>query len=154
MIRTDKEYKDSLLKLEEYRTRRHEQMAALAKANLSEEQLQRVFEPEDAFYEQLESEVASYDRLRRQEPEELVSYSYFDDFGRLLIALRIYSGLSQSDLARELGIDPSQVSRDEKNEYGGITLQRARKVVDACKAPLRIMPEACLPAFAIHGRSS
>ena len=141
MIRTDKEYRAALQQLSEFRERREKQKAEMAATGLTEEQLERVFEPEDAFYDQIQCEVASYDRLRRQEPEELARYGYFNDFGKLLIALRIFSGMSQSDLARELGVDPSQVSRDEKNEYSGITILRARRVADACKASLRVVYE-------------
>jgi DNA-binding XRE family transcriptional regulator len=45
--------------------------------------------------------------------------------GHLLITSRIAQGISQRELARRLGVHETQVSRDERNEYFGITLERA-----------------------------
>lgn len=44
---------------------------------------------------------------------------------------------SQRDLAARLGVHESQVSRDERNEYHGITLERAGRVLDALKVKLQ-----------------
>ena len=51
--------------------------------------------------------------------------------GRLLVALRIAHGLTQRGLAERLGISESLVSRDERNEYHGITVERAQRILDA-----------------------
>ena len=45
-----------------------------------------------------------------------------EDSGHLLISLRIAKGISQRELAKRLNVHESQVSRDERNEYFGITL--------------------------------
>ena len=55
----------------------------------------------------------------------------FRGVGRLLVALRIAVGMSQRDLAKLLKVHKSQVSRDERNEYHGITLERATRILDA-----------------------
>ena len=47
------------------------------------------------------------------------------------MALRIAKGLTQRELAEHLGVHQSQVSRDERNEYHGITLERARRILHA-----------------------
>lgn len=73
-------------------------------------------------------EVASYERLQRGEFEELQN---FDGIGRLLIALRISQGVSQRELAERLEVHESQVSRDERNEYHGVTVERANRVIEA-----------------------
>jgi transcriptional regulator with XRE-family HTH domain len=39
--------------------------------------------------------------------------------------------MSQKELADRLGVKESQVSRDERNECHGITLERAQRVIDA-----------------------
>ncbi|MDP2661753.1 MAG: helix-turn-helix transcriptional regulator [Dehalococcoidia bacterium] len=54
--------------------------------------------------------------------------------GRLLIALRIGNGMSQHELAERLGVSESIVSRDERNEYHGITIERAQRILDALGA--------------------
>jgi transcriptional regulator with XRE-family HTH domain len=66
--------------------------------------------------------------------------------GQLLIALRVAQGISQRELARRLGVHESQVSRDERNEYFGITLERAVKVLDALNVRLRTKVEIDNPA--------
>jgi len=41
------------------------------------------------------------------------------------------------ELARRLGLRESQVSQDERNEYFGITLERAIKILDVLNVRLR-----------------
>ncbi len=78
--------------------------------------------------EQLAEEVSWYERVTRRNFGVL---SRLTALGRLLIALRIANGLTQRELARRLGVDEAQVSRDERNEYYGITLERAQRILDA-----------------------
>ena len=59
----------------------------------------------------------------------------------LLIAVRIYLGLTQAELAERLGVDPSVVCRDERNEYHGVTLERAAKILNAMRMELRTSGE-------------
>ncbi|MCA9126592.1 MAG: helix-turn-helix transcriptional regulator [Planctomycetales bacterium] len=49
--------------------------------------------------------------------------------------------MTQKQLADALGIDASQVSRDEKNEYHEISTSRALKIPEALNAPIRIYHE-------------
>jgi transcriptional regulator with XRE-family HTH domain len=42
--------------------------------------------------------------------------------------------LTQRQLAERLGVHESQVSRDERNEYHGITLERAARILEALHA--------------------
>ncbi len=59
----------------------------------------------------------------------------------MLIAVRIAQGISQRELARRLEVHESQISRDERNEYFGITLERAIKVLDALNVRLHTKVE-------------
>ena len=54
----------------------------------------------------------------------------------MLISTRIAQGMSQRELARRLEVHESQVPRDERNEYYGITLERAVKILDALNVRL------------------
>ena len=63
------------------------------------------------------------------------------DMGRTLIALRVANGLSQRELAERLGVSEAQISRDERNEYHGITVERAQRVLDAMGEALRMQVE-------------
>ena len=80
----------------------------------------------------------SYERLKRGEFNELENLR---GLGYLLIALRIAQGISQRELARRLDVHESQVSRDERNEYFGITLERTIKMLDALNVRLRTRVE-------------
>ena len=59
----------------------------------------------------------------------------------MLISLRIAQGISQRELAKRLDVHESQVSRDERNEYFGITLERAIRILDALNVRLRTTVE-------------
>jgi transcriptional regulator with XRE-family HTH domain len=72
-------------------------------------------------------------RLKRGEFEELDNLR---GLGHLLISLRIAQGISQRELAKKLDVHESQVSRDERNEYFGITLERAVKILDTLNVRL------------------
>jgi transcriptional regulator with XRE-family HTH domain len=76
----------------------------------------------------LEEEVESYERAQRGSFEPLTNLS---GVGHLLVSGRIYRRLSQRELASRLGVHESQVSRDERNEYHSITLERAARVLEA-----------------------
>jgi len=54
-----------------------------------------------------------------------------------LISIRIAQSISQRELAKRLDVHESQISRDERNEYFGISLERAAKVLDALGVTLR-----------------
>ena len=86
--------------------------------------------------------MESYEKLKRMEFDEVRN---FDGLGRLLVALRISQGLTQRELADRLGVHESQVSRDERNEYHGITVERAGRILEAvgadtCTAVLSLVP--------------
>ena len=142
MIRNETEYKGAVARLADERNRLAEHRARLKEAGLTDEQIKRVIDPMESFHLQLAEEVESYERLKRREFDELDNLR---GFGHLLISLRIAQGISQRELARRLGVHESQVSRDERNEYFGITLERAVKVLDALNVRLRTTVETDRP---------
>jgi DNA-binding XRE family transcriptional regulator len=85
-------------------------------------------EPLLSFQAQLAEEVDWYERVRRR---DFPALSRLTQIGRLLIALRIANGVTQRELAERLGVNESVVSRDERNEYHGITVERAQRILDA-----------------------
>jgi ribosome-binding protein aMBF1 (putative translation factor) len=133
MIRNEAEYQEASVRLAEEQKRLVEHRTRLKEAGLTEEEIKRVIDPIESFHLQLREEVESYERLKRGEFEELENLR---GLGHLLIALRIAQGISQRELARRLNVHESQVSRDERNEYFGITLERAIKILDALNARL------------------
>ncbi len=134
MIRNDAEYREAIERIRAEKARLQELRKKLKAQGLDQQQLKRVLDPMQSFHDQLREEAESYERLQRGEFEELRN---FEGVGRLLIALRIAKGISQRELAERLGVHESQVSRDERNEYHGITLERANRILEALGAEVR-----------------
>lgn len=142
MIRNETEYREAVTRLEQEHQRISEYRGRLSREGLSSEEVDRVIDPIESFHLQLKEEVESYERLRRGEFEELDNLR---GLGHLLISLRIAQRVSQRELARRLGVHESQVSRDERNDYFGITLERAAKILDALQVHIRTTVESQTP---------
>ena len=142
MIHNEKEYAEAINRLTEENDRLSLYRKRLKEEGLSAEAVQRVVDPMESFHLQLKEEVESYERLKRREFDELDN---FRGFGHMLISLRIAQGITQRELATRLGVHESQVSRDERNEYFGITLERAMKVLTALHVRLRTTVEIETP---------
>lgn len=138
MIRNETEYREAAARLKEERERLQAHRCALREAGLSDEEIKRVCDPMESFHLQLKEEVESYERLSRGEFGE---FQNLRGIGQLLVGLRIAQGLSQRELAARLGVHESQVSRDERNEYYNITLERASRILDALNVDLRTTVE-------------
>ncbi len=138
MIRNESEYQHATARLTEERNRLAEHRARLKEIGMSDEEVKRVIGPIASFHFQLKEEVESYERLKRGEFDELENLR---GLGHLLIAIRITRGIPQRELARRLDVHESQVSRDERNEYFGITLERAAKILDALNVRLHTKVE-------------
>src|SRR6266852_4604267 len=138
MIRNETEYKEAVARLAEERNRLGEHRSRLKESGLTDEEIKRVIDPMESFHLQLKEEVESYERLKRGEFEELDNLR---GLGHLLISLRIAQAISQRELAKRLDVHESQVSRDERNEYFGITLERAIKILDALNVRLHTKVE-------------
>jgi DNA-directed RNA polymerase specialized sigma subunit len=126
MIRNEKEYQEATRRLDQDKVVIRKQEEELKKHNLSKEEIKRALDPMLSFHQQLAEEVEWYENVKRK---HFGIISNLNEVGRLLIALRIASGLSQNEMAKCLDIAESQVSRDERNEYHGISLERAQKIL-------------------------
>src|SRR3984893_4692093 len=142
MIRNESEYQEASARLAEKSQRLADHRARLKEAGLNDDEIKRVIDPMESFHLQLREEVESYERLKRQEFQELDNLR---GLGHLLISLRIAQGISQRELARRLDVHESQVSRDERNEYFGITLERAIKILDVLNVRLHSKVEIAPP---------
>ena len=142
MIRNEKEYQEASARLAEERNRLADHRTRLKEAGLNDEEIKRVVDPMESFHLQLQEEVDSYERLKRGEFEDLDNLR---GLGHLLISVRIAQGISQRELAKRLNVHESQVSRDERNEYFGITLERAVKVLDVLDVRLHTKVEIAPP---------
>lgn len=134
MIRNENEYKEAIGRLAEEKSRLEKHRARLQESGLGKAEVKRVMDPMQSFHEQLKEEVASYERLKRGEFDDLENLR---GLGHLLVSLRIAQGISQREVANRLDVHDSQISRDERNEYHGITLERAAKVLEALDVRLK-----------------
>lgn len=138
MIRNESEYREAVKRIRDEERRLADHRVKLEEMDLSRAEIKRAMDPLLSFHEQLKEEVESYERLKRGEFDEIRNFS---GLGRLLIAARIAGGLSQRELAERLGVHETQVSRDERNEYHGITVERANRILEALGVELRTVVE-------------
>jgi ribosome-binding protein aMBF1 (putative translation factor) len=144
MIRTETEYQNSRKRVEEAERLLRDQQLKLAAEGMRPEQIKRALDPTRVFSDQIKDEVESYERLKKCRFEELEN---LHGIGQMLIGVRIALGLSQRELAEKLGVHESQVSRDERNEYYGITVERATRILDALGVKITTRVEK-VPALA------
>jgi hypothetical protein len=134
MIRNENEYQEAVRRVTDEEQRLKAERAKLVELGMSKDEIKRALDPLRSFQAQLKEEIESFERLKRGEFEELKN---FDGLGRLLIALRISQNVSQRELADRLQVHESQVSRDERNEYHGITVDRANRILEALGVEVR-----------------
>ena len=128
MICDEPGYREAVQRLEAERARLQAHTERLLSEGLDEEQLKRALDPFRAFSLQLEEEVQYYERLKRGDMGDLDN---LHGLGRSLVALRIALGLTRREFAQRLNVAESQVSRDERDEYHGITIERVSRILDA-----------------------
>lgn len=135
MIKTQAEYANAIDRLAKDREVLEAEEIAYRKEGLTEEQVQRALDPHRCFHQQLQDEVDWYDSVRRGEPYCIET---LQDIGKMLIALRIGLGMTQREFANRVGVDESQVSRDERNEYHGITVKRVAEILSQLGASIEL----------------
>ncbi len=128
MIRTESEYQRTLKQLEEGKAQLETQRSQLIEAGLTGDALERTLHPLLSFRAQLEEEVLAYENMKRGDLGTLES---LESVGRWLIGARIAKGWSQKELAQQLRVSEAQISRDERNEYHGVTVERAQRILEA-----------------------
>lgn len=128
MIRNESEYKEAIKRIEEEKGLIKIQKQKLKEKGLKEDALSLAMEPIMTFHQQLLEEVESYEKLKRGQIGEFYN---LDGLGRTLIALRIAKGITQKELSQRLKVHETQVSRDERNEYRGASIEKVNEVLNA-----------------------
>jgi Cu/Ag efflux pump CusA len=128
MIKTEKEYRECCRKIEKEQAVIDLQRTELQKMKLTEDEIKRALDALISFNQQLIDEVRRYEKVLRR---DFGTINDLTSIGRVLIALRIANGISQKELANRLEVNVSQVSRDESNEYHGVSIDRAQRILDA-----------------------
>jgi hypothetical protein len=141
MIRTEREYQAARQELRQADERADTYRRSLQQEGLDPAAVKRLTDPSVSFNKDLADEVREYEKLRAGIVEPVA----FAAIGRFLVGLRIAKGWSQRDLARALGVNESVVSRDERNEYHGVTTERAQKIFDALGEHVTVGPASVQP---------
>jgi DNA-binding Xre family transcriptional regulator len=134
MIKTEKEFLEAKKRLAEEEKILEIQRVKLKKAKLSKNQIKLAIDPLASFMLQLKEEINEYEKLKKGDFGDLTNLY---GIGRTLVALRIYKGMKQGELAQKLGVAVSQVSRDESNEYHGAAVEKIQRILDALGVTLK-----------------
>ena len=79
---------------------------------------------------QLEDEVREYDQLKSGELS-LPRVDRLDQIAPLITKIRIAKGVSQTELARRLGVSKQVISRYEESDYQTVAIARLQEILDA-----------------------
>jgi HTH-type transcriptional regulator/antitoxin HigA len=143
MIRNDREYRHAKEQLANLQASLQELSAVPAQRR--SEEVPAVMDALGMQIEDIEREIAEYEDLREG---RLLSFeaSSLDSLGELLIKARIAHGLTQEQLATELGMTQQQIARYERDGYQKISLWRLAEIAEALELDLNV--RARLPARA------
>jgi HTH-type transcriptional regulator/antitoxin HigA len=79
---------------------------------------------------QLEDELREYDQLKSGELT-LPNVERLDQIAPFVAKMRIAKGVSQTELARRLGVSKQVISRYEETEYQTVAISRLQEILDA-----------------------
>jgi HTH-type transcriptional regulator/antitoxin HigA len=79
---------------------------------------------------QLEDELREYDDLKSGELT-LPHVERLDQIAPFIAKMRIAKGISQTELAKRLGVSKQVVSRYEETEYQTVAISRLQEILDA-----------------------
>lgn len=130
MIRNDSDWREAQARLTDLRDQVQRIRNELAQRKLGEDAVGIAIAPQETMAEDIAWEVALYERLKAGDIDSIPDFAP-DERGKALISLRIAKGWNQRQLAEALGISEAVVSRDERNEYHGISMEKYGKVLAA-----------------------
>lgn len=141
MIKTEHEYLEAKQRLEAEFKKIAEHKNKIKKAGLTKDQVKLALDPLSSFAMQLQEEVEEYEKLKRGQFDIIEN---LNGLGHMLVALRIFKGVKQKELADRMNVTESQVSRDERNEYHGASIEKIQKVLNALDVKLKSKVENSL----------
>jgi|GEM_PF-881770 len=136
MIRNDAELRETQRRVDEQKICDATNEAYFKSLGLSTEEVEMAMGPTMHLRAQMEHDIATYTKLKSG---DLSGPREFSQLGRFLVEVRIARGLSLRELAKRLGIDESAVSRDERNEYHGVSVDRACRILEALDVEVNLI---------------
>jgi len=143
MLKTKREYEDTHQRVQAMRGAEKKYRASLEAAGLAPDHIELAMAPMLTMLDQMEGELAWYENARNGKIHPLPNLK---SIGLSLLALRLARGLTQRQLAERLGINEAQVSKDESNDYHGISVERAQRIIDALEGSVTLVVSAERPS--------
>ena len=78
----------------------------------------------------MEDELREYDQLKSGEVT-IPKIDRLEEIAPFVVKLRIAKGISQTDLARRLGVSKQVISRYEESDYQTVGMARLQEILDA-----------------------
>jgi HTH-type transcriptional regulator / antitoxin HipB len=130
MIQNERQYRITQTKLKEF----ERDLAAidLQDPNLHPRQIVGWTNSYNLTIRQLKQEIAEYEQLKSGNISTFVLGS-IDDIPTTLIKARIAAGLTQKELADEIGVQEQQIQRYEANHYSSTSFDRLRSIANVLK---------------------
>ena len=131
MIRTDKQLrvtKEKIAELEHY-------LLELEKSKDTIDPLEYKLNRSgaDSLLTQMRGEVAEYETISDPDTKSTVLKFEIKDFADMLIKARLVRKMSQSELAKKIGVEPQAIQRYEANGYEGVGFSRLLQIQYALK---------------------
>ena len=79
---------------------------------------------------QLEDELREYDQMKSGDLT-LPRFERLDQIAPSIVKIRIAKGVSQTELARRLGVSKQVISRYEESDYQTVAIARLQEILDA-----------------------
>lgn len=134
-IKSDAMYKRHLRELQEHEKLITKERERFKDLKLDKQTIELAIQPMVNFVESLKEDLDYYLKIKKGNFESAYS---FEDIGKLLIEYRVYKGWTQEKLGEKMGTSKNQVSRDEKNEYFGASLEKISAAIKALEIDLNI----------------
>jgi len=125
MIKTDAQRERTLVQIEGFR-----KALAQVEEDLSGKRAAAVRASYKSMIRQLEEEVREYDQLKSGELA-LPPVERLDQIAPFIAKIRIAKGVSQTELARRLGVKKQVISRYEDSNYQTVAVARLQEILDA-----------------------
>ncbi len=125
MIKSDAQRERTLVQIEGF-----QKALAQAEKQTSGKRAAAVHASYESMIRQLEDEIHEYDQLKAGE-FKLPRVDRLDQIAPSIVKLRIAKGVSQTELARRLGVSKQVISRYEESDYQTVAIARLQEILDA-----------------------
>jgi HTH-type transcriptional regulator/antitoxin HigA len=125
MIKSDAQRDRTQTQIEGFR-----RALAQAEAQMSGKRSAAVRGSYESMIRQLEDELREYDQLKTGE-FTLAPVQRLDQIAPSIVKMRIAKGISQTELARRLGVSKQVISRYEESDYQTVGVATLQEILDA-----------------------